>query len=997
MSLQRIPAVLLLLTAACQPADVCDAAERSQEAQVVEQLVLYPGERLGLRSSVWSMKSQVRDGYLVLNVDCRAKPWAGVAFRPRTRGKTLLTLGSDWIAYGFVRLEINGLEDGYGQPGPLCRLQMNLEGCQTKYKHIPATFYSGGAGVDADVQSWQQVLVPLSFLGAKLDERLTAVSLQCVGKPERAFAIKELALVRFDRLPGGRQDALQAKVAQPEVTWPGYDELPDSLKVNGNKPMLREGMFVTADGRRTFLIMPWSQENQRLNLGVNREGKVCPSHDLYDKDSQAFIYEQPLQTQSMSRLGFNCFAGSVAPEPFWDAVGYKSKGYRGFTHQDFLAHVSGIRYPFYVDMVCFPWALGKPGEDAQTNLAPAARHNGNRHWAPYRIVGQGRQTWLTLWTTYARRYREAGADVLFYELMNEPAYVATTPDHRQQFIDWLQARYQTLAKVNRTWDTEYPSWDAVRDFKKSDECTGIFFDYDEYLGDCFTDLVTEGSAALEQITPGIPSAVQCMSGYCLQPRDAIYLSKLALVQKAVLTPTGGGRWTTAVPNSEPQTATIDCGMAASPLANDLLLAMAGAKMIVDNEMYLGDGQTRSSMRNRWWKSVIVGLDGAAWFSWSKRGWAWWGGRDKVLREAELFPYSNLIPFARRADAIHGVLDFAREMELVREYVLPKPWGPKARVGLVYSWANARWRSWEPQRPDFTGNYHAAMTYLHWCFDTLPEHLASDSRLSDYDLLVAGGIDHVEPELVKRLTTFVLRGGTLVVGGGMLDRDVYDKPLDSSQLLGIKPTGPEDRSATELASTSLPDVPTLPGKIVRAAGGTADRGRWQLPRARPRQPRSANRRATCSGQGQGHRSPRQLERLSPSQALGVGPSALRYAAGSGNHRRQDGPARTQRAGQQEGPSEASGIALAQRRSLPEAAPDPGDGPAGQLVGRRSSRKSSTDRPARREWPMDCRLARRNGDCLLSCWGRPRPVVADSGELGQDNPGAKHGRARADTIC
>ena len=186
-----------------------------------------------------------------------------------------------------------------------------------------------------------------------------------------------------------------------------------------------------------------------------------------------------------------------------------------------------------------------------------------------------------MWRTYARRYKEAGARVIFYELFNEPAYAATTDDHRAEFVAWLKKRYGTVARVRAAWGAAYDSWDAVRRFKSPRDCAGLFFDYDEYLGDRFADLVRAGCRTIEAVTPGVPAAVQTMGGYVLQPRDGVYPSKLIPAQRAVITPTGGGRWTPGAASPRPGVDTIACPIGPSPLSHDLQLAMAGGKIVAD--------------------------------------------------------------------------------------------------------------------------------------------------------------------------------------------------------------------------------------------------------------------------------------------------------------------------------------------------------------------------------------------------------------------------------
>jgi hypothetical protein len=222
-------------------------------------------------------------------------------------------------------------------------------------------------------------------------------------------------------------------------------------------------------------------------------------------------------------------------------------------------------------------------------------------------------------------------------------------------------------------------------------------------------------------------------------------------------------------------------------------------MIFDNETYLR-GQTRRETRNRLWEPVVCGLDGLTVFSWSKRGWVWWSNRDEVQIDADKYPYSALIPLARRTDALRGILDFSVEVPALAPKILPKPWGPPPKIGLLYSWDNARRRVVEPELYDKTPDYYAAMRYSHWNVCMLPsDRVIADGVPSDVDVIVAGGLTHVERELPAALRAFVERGGVLILGQCDFARDVYDQPLpDEARFFRFSPADPmEDISTVEL--------------------------------------------------------------------------------------------------------------------------------------------------------------------------------------------------------
>ena len=106
--------------------------------------------------------------------------------------------------------------------------------------------------------------------------------------------------------------------------------------------------------------------------------------------------------------------------------------------------------------------------------------------------------------------------------------------------------------------------------------------------------------------------------FAWSPREAVWKHKFTRSESVVLTPTGGGRWSPGASNSSARDLALDCSIAGAPLEGDLLLALAGERMIFDNETYMR-GETGLDVRNRLWEHVVAGLDGLTVFSWSKRG------------------------------------------------------------------------------------------------------------------------------------------------------------------------------------------------------------------------------------------------------------------------------------------------------------------------------------------------------------------------------------------
>ena len=250
-------------------------------------------------------------------------------------------------------------------------------------------------------------------------------------------------------------------------------------------------------------------------------------------------------------------------------------------------------------------------------------------------------------------------------------------------------------------------------------------------------------------------------------------------------------------------------MAPAPISSDLLLVMTGDRMLFDNELYL-TGQTRRDVRNDWWTRVLMGYDGATLFSWSKRGWSWWDGLDKIKEEAEQHPYSALIPLARRTEALRGILDFAQEMPRVRLEVLRKPWGESHNIGFVWSWGNARRLMCDGNLPEQGMRYYAALKYTHWPFEMIPSYLASFEHLSQFKVLFLPGTQYLERELQENLENYVQNGGLLVLGEKIPARTPYGRPNGFDEWIGIQP-GPGDfrkstiRMPEEIKGDGVPQI------------------------------------------------------------------------------------------------------------------------------------------------------------------------------------------------
>jgi len=577
-----------------------------------------------------------------------------------------------------------------------------------------------------------------------------------------------------------------------QAAWPTCEELSRSAEYL-NPPRYEKGAFVAADGHRTFLIGAYGRDDPRFDLYGKRElGELPPNSGLYDPQLHGWIYEQPLNWGSATRLGFNFYSMSLNPKPFYETVGYEA---RVPEDPDYVATFAReLRLPFYADFVAWPWGLGAPGQPDAGRFPDEYLNPHGGHWMPYRIIGPGREIWLSIWRLYAQRLRDAQVPVFMYELFNEPGYNAWTEDHRAEFVQWLQERYGSLEAVNCVWGTNWNSWDEIRDHAAPKTVPPLWLDYDEYLAEKFADLFKVGTDTIREIDPNAVCVIQPRRTAALVPWDAVHYEKILAREEVVLAPTDGGLWTPGAAGSQPVSDWSDTPMAPAPISSDILLAMAGERMLFENEFYL-TGQTRRDVRNDWWTRVLLGYDGATLFSWSKRGWSWWDGIDKIKEEAEKHPYSALVPLARRTEALRGILDFTQEIARECLFLFRTRWTKNHRIGFVWSWGNARRLMCDGDLPEKAMRYYAALKYTHWPFEMIPSHLASSEYLSQFKVLFLPCTQYLEQELQKNLENYVQNGGLLVLGEEIPGQTPYGQSNGFGEWIGIQPVPGDSQKST----------------------------------------------------------------------------------------------------------------------------------------------------------------------------------------------------------
>lgn len=476
-----------------------------------------------------------------------------------------------------------------------------------------------------------------------------------------------------------------------------------------------------------------------------------------------WLYEDVLDYEGHQRLGFD--ATGIFASSSWLRK-YRNRGDDAKNDPQVRKIVqSGL--PLYLDFTCAPWHHGflkyekgkAPGKAAFT--VPG---EGNNHWMPYSATTpEGRRLYLEMWRNGTEVMQKIGGKPFLYELFNEPDYNDWSPFNRKLFCERMKEKYGTIQRLNETWHTSYRNFKEIGNFQRTRENPALFVEWSKFMESCFLDICKAGIAEIRKIDrrPDIM--------FCYQPMGNLTsnanLYETNQIMNAVCAPTDGG----------------------NALYARLLHAVAKGKPIFDGETYIGN--SRQSIRNKFWIQYARGFNGSFVFKWDRRPFdQFWPKGDEAGGKivAERFPYLILNPYAMKTRELLGIMDAKQEILKVNELFTPRNRGVPARIAFLFSLASKRLaRATGSVRHMQNEEYALALGYSPFPYDAVFEEQLPEGILNRYRILVAAGIETGNPESLKELEKFVRNGGTLVIGQEALQNDEYGFPRTANQFPGLR--------------------------------------------------------------------------------------------------------------------------------------------------------------------------------------------------------------------
>lgn len=536
--------------------------------------------------------------------------------------------------------------------------------------------------------------------------------------------------------------------------FPAFSTLKEPIRIPRNSILSvdRDGTFLI-NGKPRYLLSTLYYEEVPATLSKHTAGYPAEMN---------WLYQDVLDYEGHQRLGFD--ATGIFSTSSWIRK-YRNRGDDAL-HDPQVRKIVTSGLPLYLDFTCAPWhhgaikyEKGKLPSEAAFNVPG----DGNNHWMPYSATTpEGRRLYLDMWRSGAEVIREIGGKPFVYELFNEPDYNDWSPYNRKLFCDLMRKKYGRIEKLNAAWHTSYRDFQEVGEFKHAKENTALFVEWAKFMETCFTDICRAGIAEISKVDKR-PDVM-----FCYQPMGNLTsnanLYETNRYMNAVCAPTDGG----------------------NALYARLLHAIAQGKPIFDGETYVGN--TRQSIRNKFWLQYARGFNGSFVFKWDRRPFdQYWPEGDEAGGKivAERFPYLMLNPYAMPTPELLGIMDAKREILKVNDLFTPRDRGIEPRIAILFSIASKRLaRAAGSVRHMQNEDYALALGYAPFAYDAVFEEQLPSGTLNRYRIAVVAGIETASAGTCAELEHFVRNGGVLVLGQEALQNDEYGFPRSANTFPGI---------------------------------------------------------------------------------------------------------------------------------------------------------------------------------------------------------------------
>ena len=349
-------------------------------------------------------------------------------------------------------------------------------------------------------------------------------------------------------------------------------------------------------------------------------------------------------------------------------------------------------------------------------------------------------------------------NIMAYELM----YICYCETSQQMFRDWLKAKYGSVEKLNRLWNTSYSSFAGITAPETRnaaplpDVNRAAWYDWAVFNTRRFTDYLKFAKSQIRKLDPDIPITAGGTSSMLSSANGTSGIDEEMIINEVddvILNESGG-----------------------SYIFSDLFLSLSEKKKAMVEPEMGGDAHG----------ILLQFLHGKS----SIAKW-WWARTPSVeyhgMNESSL-PHSWDIPLSDVAEVLRLGLDVRRLSNEIAEFLKPEP-----EVALLYSKTSIVQVPPELHRAGRTpylqalGNVWQGSRFLGCRIGFVSEKQVLEGKLAGLKLLILPAVKYCPPEVAAAVLKYVSEGGTVVIVPESFLFDQYANPADRIPELGLKVT------------------------------------------------------------------------------------------------------------------------------------------------------------------------------------------------------------------
>lgn len=387
---------------------------------------------------------------------------------------------------------------------------------------------------------------------------------------------------------------------------------------------------------------------------------------------------------------------------------------------------------------------------------------------------EGRAALFKTYEYMVRSYTELGVSPLAYRVITENRYQDYSDANRKRFEERLQKKFGTPEAMNAAWKTQYATFSDAAKLSENKKYFSVpaEVEYTKMEQEQAAEAYAELHKRVKQQDPRSFGIIVQNLGRHMYRINSCNFNLYRMNQPLGIVSSGTGNYTFSnLENTEEGVAFKDVPSASDELKESLIReafyrALARNKLLVNLEAYCAGERNRAwAFKSILWRELATGHAVAHLHEWA-------GLRsDPGNKHPTSFWLLN--PNSVNPEAFSGVKEMMKESKDLLDFFAVRGNRPKAEIAVLFSYPTVLLdHAMRTRNTDSLTELSIPLTFQHYVYDMLFEEALPETRLEQYRILFAFGINGTYAPTIPALETFVKNGGTLVVSGKEMNRNEY---------------------------------------------------------------------------------------------------------------------------------------------------------------------------------------------------------------------------------